>query len=291
MDVTNSEFDKLDGLTDRSRSFYSALESFSSFNFPPTLENNYQKLHKVILANPKPPVLAHLTIEGGSRRDWFKIFKESVLSNTIDGFGASYYHFTNIEFIEKEFFSLVVKELPNLQIPPWSTIGGGNTRRINYEYQALAFSLRRTMEYFAIGIGAFFKCDVTRIRKLSNAIENAEPKDLRKQVQKRLEESFLRIEDLLPPRDGKEKSVRDRLAHWNSVPAGHFNVSRGQDEYMIGLFGGGENLSSRVTLPIITLEGKDNTVFKVSKLSPVLFNQILRVETMIFNIYADLGLI
>lgn len=194
--------------------------------------------------------------------------------------------------MEQQLLNLAKAYLPIIQIGEGTAVAGGNTRRMNFEYQAFVFALRRTLEYFAVSVGAFFKHDVHRIPKLAHIISGAEPRDISEKVSLVLEESLRKLSDILPP-DNKERSVRDQLAHWRAVDAGVFNITRayGSNRILIAICGGGENLrpwDSEVGIePRVLQEGEIATV----RLTPVLSDQISRVENLIFGTYFEMGLL
>ncbi len=105
--------------------------------------------------------------------------------------------------MEQQLLNLAKAYLPIIQIGEGTGVAGGNTRRMNFEYQAFVFALRRTLEYFAVSVGAFFKHDVHRIRKLVYTISGAEPRDISERVSLVLEESLRKLSDILPP-DNKD---------------------------------------------------------------------------------------
>ena len=143
--------ERLRRLSDRAGPFFAALQHLAGFELPPDSRRRFLALHASLTAMPRPPLLARLTIEGGSRKDWLTPLTEAVLGHVQEGLAAYHYHLSNIELIEHEITALAQRSLAELQIPTPSAIGGGNTRRLNFEYQAFVFAARRTMEYLAGG--------------------------------------------------------------------------------------------------------------------------------------------
>lgn len=80
--------------------------------------------------------------------------------------------------------------------------------------------------------------------------------------------------DLLPDRE-VQRSVRDRLAHWEAVDAGTLHVVLSAEGIMVYLAGGGEELR-----PI----GEDGNLTQ-RRLVDVLRDEIGRVERVIFDVY------
>ncbi len=70
-----------------------------------------------------------------------------------------------------------------------------NTRRLTFEYHAFVFALRRSLDYLAVSVGAFFKTI-----------------DL-------LREVLPTLDDLLPADKQRRRAARDILAHWKALTA------------------------------------------------------------------------
>lgn len=290
MDTDGELHPDLSALSVRSHPFFAGLRNIAGFELPPATKKRFLDLHAAITATPRPRILARLTVEGGSRRDWLTPFTEAVLGYVQEGLAASYYHLGNVELIEREMASLSLRALPHIQLPQRSAIAGGNTRKVDFEYQAFVFAVRRTMEYLAVSVGAFFKCEAHRIRALTASIATGKPEEIRERVCHRIDQCLENLADVLPP-DDRERSVRDQLAHWKAVSAGVFNVTHGPEGILIGIAGGGENLrlwDSEVGAKLTRQEEKGVAIMT---LTPTLRGQILRLEDMIFGVYSDIGLL
>ncbi|MBI1923275.1 hypothetical protein HYR99_03390 [Candidatus Poribacteria bacterium] len=268
------------------------LETFgkaASFELPEPTKKKFLSVHSLITTTPQLATLSRLTIEGGSRKDWLKRFTSAVLDDVQEGLAASYYHLANIEHIEQEVISAALSTLAHLEQKIGTTVGGGNTRKLNFEYQAFAFSIRRTMEYLAASVNAFFKRDGNRIRDLVASIKGAEPTELREKVRTKAEKLLQGLQDLLPPsRD--DLSVRDQLAHWKTVPAGHLNVTWTPTGILVGFAGGGQNINPWEAESGLELKYEEMGGIGFMQLTPVLQDQIMRVDNLIFSLYSEMGL-
>ena len=144
------------------------------------------------------------------------------------------------------------------------------------EYQALEFALRRTLEYLAGATSAYFKTDGQRFRTLASTISEKRPLAASRRVRKRL--ATASIEQLIGERAGT-KSVRDRIAHHESVSPGVINIGRKLDGSLwVRLHGEAENLNSSFDIE------------HTETLTEVLRHRIERVEDLAFGILSDLGL-
>ena len=99
-----------------------------------------------------------------------------------EGLAAAHYHLQNLEAIESGAHIHALHNLPNLLPKRGGSIIGGSSLRLDFEYQAFIFALRRTLEYSAHSIAAYFKTEVKGFRKLARTIGEAHsttPNDVR----------------------------------------------------------------------------------------------------------------
>ena len=243
------------------------------FDLPQNIKTIFQILESGTRWDTPLPEVIRLTQRGGARIEWRERLHTAIVNDVQEGLAACYYHLSNIEAIECRIMGLRIDR------PPISfTVDGGNTRQLTFEYQAFVFSLRRTMEYLAVSIGAFFKRDAHSIRTIASIIRDSEPTEIRNSLVVTLDSRLKDLGDVLPPNKGNKRSVRDRLAHWDAVSAGRIQVIVVQGKPHISFSGGGEELS----------RGK---LFEDVRISPGLRNQVKRVESLIFDVYVDMGLL
>lgn len=261
-------------------SFHDQVRQIAGFDLPSATQSKFLMLHKSLTAEPSAALLKRLTSEAKhSKRDRLASFKNMVLGHVREGLTASYYHLANIENMERRLLGLLETQVPYVQAGSAVSFGGAN--RLDYEYQAFAFSLRRVMEYFATSVGGFFLQDVHRIRNLPKILDGAKPDDLAREVKRQIQESLALLSDVLPP-DKTQKSVRDMLAHYGTVSAGALQVTRRTDgEVRSGVFHGGDKIRPK---------WEQGEPCAQTVLSERLSGQIGRVEAMIFSIYQIMGL-
>lgn len=287
-DALNSDSLLLSG---RAQVFFSAMEAIAGFDLPRDTLERFRELHAAVTRDPRPGQLQRLSREGGSRIDWFARFISSTLGSVQEGIAASHYHLANVEDLETRMIHTALSFIKELQLRRSHAIAGGNTRRLTFEYQAFVFALRRTLEYFAVSVGAFFKSDVHRIRGLAEAIRGREPEVLSAAVCDLLAEAITELEQILPTGKHVKRSVRDLLAHWEAVSAGCFNVTRAQDRVQVGLFGGGEQLQLSESAKKVLLTVQDIEGVGFLTLTPTLRNEMAMVENLVFRTYSTLGLL
>lgn len=224
--------------------------------------------------DPLDAALIRLTLEGGSRKDWLDVVREGTQS-VRDGLTACHYHVSRIVQIENEILDFCEKrgELfregvdTNFRIPSLSA-----------EYAALQFALRRTLDYLAKTVGAFFKTDGGSFRRLGKTIEGRQPVENAEAILNRLASTDL--SSILGTDEGH--SVRDQLAHHQVVEAAWFGVQRVDGDLKVRYSSEVEDIEqdSFLTTPH---RGRDLSMSVAAKLA--------FVEDAIFGCYVDLGLL
>lgn len=262
---------------------WESLSAVAGFDLPAASQERFSGVHRHLTTIPPPETLRRLVPPGDGRPDWLGRLTTKILDNVQEGVGACHYHLQAIRAIESDLHSRALAELARLNLPTTSNfgVGGGNTRRLNYEYQAFLLATRRTLEYFAGSVAAFFKSDDPGLRGLANSIARSEPVAERVRVIEKLDRNSALVESLLSQHP--RITVRDRVAHWEPVQAGTFNLVciPGSDPPLhLGLMGGGEELFALVPFDTDERTG----------LSDELAEVLERIEVLIFESYQALGL-
>lgn len=274
------------GNIERARPMFAELERVAGYEPPGSLSADFAKLHQQVVGK-EVPALAHLSDPPPGRPDWLTRFRSAILDSLQEGLYAASYHLSLVERIETAMLRIAEAHLPSLgPSPVSSTIAGGNSRALNFEYQAFAFALRRTLEYLGVAIGAYFKRESHSFRDLAKTIDGADPLGKVERIQHVLAQHAEMIQDILPIDKHNDRSLRDRLAHWEAISAGVFNVSRGPWGYHIGLFGGGHDL--RMTPSRASPENSQAVLDEA--LGPALRGQFERVRSLIWSSIEALGL-
>jgi hypothetical protein len=192
------------------------IREVAGFDLPTSTKEKFKNLAISMHESRSQHILKRLTIEGGSRHDWLNSFLNG-RTYVEEGLAASYYHLNNVEIFEQKVVSLALKELPNIQTPHGFLVKVNRANKLNFEYQAFVFALRRTMEYLAVSVAAFFKRNTHSIRDLSDSIRMAEPCDISDKISTKLETLLSGLSDILSGTDGW--SLRDKIAHLKTANA------------------------------------------------------------------------
>jgi hypothetical protein len=221
-----------------------------------------------------PSSLAHLQPSDG-KRDWLTEMKERIFGSLREGLAITRYHLDRVGLIEYR-IEAIAKEHEAALLPTRNMGLAITSRPLVAEYQAFEFALRRSLEYLAGAVSAYFKTEGNRIRNLAVTVGGREPTSASAAVVARLENAS--IERLIGVRSGP-KSVRDRVAHHESVSPGVINIGRKFDGSLwVRLHGEAEGL---------------NTSFpeETETLSEILGKRISRVEDLALGLFEDLGLL
>lgn len=273
------------------RPMFLELERVAGYSPPKELVLPFSRLHKVLLEN-EPRCLVHLRQSEPGRVDWIKRLRSAILNSLQEGLCATSYHLSKIEAMELDMLHIAETYVPKLGVSPTSSaMAGGNSRGLNFEYQAFAFALRRSLEYLGVAVAAYFKADCHSIRALLKSIEGAAPLERAQAIRVIYGHHTETLQDVIPKDKDVKRSLRDRLAHWEAVGAGCFNLSRTPFGYSIGIFGGGHDLKVTQQRNFIqNPESNNNLDVRFESLGPVLRNQFERVNAFVWACMHGLGL-
>jgi hypothetical protein len=147
-----------------------------------------------------------------------------------------FYHHGRLLEIESAVIS-VIEKFENCR-PPLigSTMSFGNTLVWDFEYQAFILAFRRCLDYLARAICTYFRNDFHSFRKLASFLDKSAPILLGRSLSPLITRYCEKFDFVLS--EGTRKSVRDKISHYEYVPAGTINL--GPHGFMF--IGGGEEL-------------------------------------------------
>jgi len=212
-----------------------AVKAIVGSDLPTDVRAVFLRFHKLI-TKPAP---RFLTVWKADPRDAWRAAKltNGILADVQNCVGAALYHLRRIKKLESE-VSAAVLESGALKKLGGSTIGGGNSIKLSAEYHAFVQAYRRSLEYLTGAASALLGNKSHSFRKIPKSWENVR--------NQRLADALIAIrQDYETPMafvltDGPQKSVRDRVAHFEFVSGGTFNVSQRGLTWV----GGGEELAA-----------------------------------------------
>jgi hypothetical protein len=236
----------------------------------------------------KPPMVARLTHDGESRRNWYLRFGNMVSWDIPEGLGAAHYHAGRAEAFESELLQRCTDALEELapQAPDWPSVTRLYTRKLNYEYQAFQFALRRTLDYVSVAGAAFFKRECARITDLPRVLSReGEPEEteMRERLVACVENGRESLADVI-----EKGNVRDQIAHYEAVEAGTLNIHWGKNFTIVSLAEGGEKLDPW-TFSSEPPPRRYGSSIGFIRLTPRLCDRLERVERFVFSALEELG--
>jgi hypothetical protein len=212
-------------------------QAIAGFLLPPSIKKLFEDHHHHCFDEPNPEFTKGWGTESPNWK-WQKTHNESI-GSTQSAVAAVFYHCENILRIEREVLSFHdIEILISLMSKSKSTIGGGNTEKLNFEYHAFIFAYRRTLDYLSRGVvTALIKEECKSYNKLPNSLKNHSKKPWVQQIIDMHSQYASQLKAFVHPNRGY--STRDRITHFQHVPAGCLNVT----EQGIFFVGGGENLN------------------------------------------------
>lgn len=270
-----------------SREFYQTVDRVADWPPPGHLKEMREKLTSALFPEVLPPYLARLAPTDKAPRNWLDELRKAILDSVMDGLEASHYHAARIVQMERAIYQAASTLPVRLPVPPGQGVSSGNHRALHYEYQALLFACRRTLEYLAVAIGCFFRRDVHRLKGVSKAIANSEPSEVAARVLATVQGAYESLPDILS--DNEERTSRDTLAHWRAVRSGSFLVTWVPKGVRVLFLGGGEELS----LDDDPLEQTTDepTLIGAPRLTPILDDRMARLKRFIADVLTPLGIL
>lgn len=173
--------------------------------------------------NPQPDWVTELRANGRSQK-WYLRLAEGLFGHTQGARRAVEYHLSRIDEIESEVENYLGRQDLS-KIPKGVCHAIGNTQKLDVEYHAFVFAYRRTLEYFAAGVAAYFKSECNSFKGLPNILERPKaPIEITAPLQRLYNEHKPQFEFVLSHEDG-HRSVRDTISHYEFVSAGIFNLT------------------------------------------------------------------
>lgn len=210
-----------------------ALKSIVGYELSPADRQGFLYFHNFI-SNPEPDFI---TLWRSQPREeyWYHRMVNGMLGDVQNSLAGALYHCQQLRDLEIEVMAAIEK-FNYRQVLVNSTIGGGNTLKLDFEYQAFVLAARRTLEYLTRTMSARFKDKTNSFKDISRTINRFSSTIARDRLHGIHQEYSTEFEFLVS--SGNKKSTRDVISHYDFVSAGTVNLSsRG---FIIA--GGAENL-------------------------------------------------
>lgn len=185
--------------------------------------------------NLRPAFIAAWRSDPAQERKHYLRFM-SGLEAARDGYRAAVYHLERLRVMEDQLYAVLSKFDFAKSVPSGSVAAIGNTRRWSFEYQAFVLAYRRALDGLAWGLSTYFKADQSSFKQFAKTLPKYHPASVARALAEACARHMGRFEFVIGTERGR--SVRDRIAHRESVQAGCINVGA----FGFRVVGGGEGL-------------------------------------------------
>ncbi|MCK9739514.1 hypothetical protein [Pseudomonas syringae] len=212
------------------------VQEVAGFEMASNLREPFLEFHRYV-TDPQPDFITRLRNDDKKGDYWYHQLVNGILGNVQQSFTCVLYHQSRLLTVEAELMTRLASlgEMPG--ILKNSTMGVGGTQILDFEYQAYVMAYRRCLDQFATAVSAFFKDRTNSFRKLSKNLSLKRPSGVVEAIANVHKKHMAAFEFVMS--EGGDPSVRDRIAHFEFVPAGTLNL---RPDGAI-LLGGGEDLN------------------------------------------------
>lgn len=216
------------------QSCMSAIKTIAGYELQEKHKAGFLEFHRYI-TDPQPNFISELRSDP-KREHWYHLLVNGVLGNVQRSFSCVLYHQDRLANVEASLMKVIGKYNLSESLGA-STWGLGDTSILDFEYQAYVLAYRRCLDQFAGAMAAFFKNKYSSFRTFPAFLARRKPQEVALSISDIHKKYVEHFEFVLS--EGGVTSVRDRIAHYEFVPAGCVNISA----VGIVLVGGGENLN------------------------------------------------
>lgn len=224
------------------RQCFRDIEAIAGFRLTPQQRASFLRYHAYITTDPKPQYIAELRSAG--RRHHIHV--NGILGDAQNALACVYYHLTHLDQMEIAVEQVIESSGLRERLGESAT-AGGNTLALDFEYQAFVLGTRRCLDYLTRGLAIYFKNDFHSFRRFDNFLAGANPQRVAAPLREAHGRHVANFDFVLS--ESERRSTRDRISHYEFVPAGVVNISKRG----FVLAGGGENLLPHSGSPIPTL--------------------------------------
>lgn len=231
--------------TPQAQACINEVEAIAGYSLSNHQRSPFLEFHRFITSEPPPRFVAHWRTEP-SLEHWYHSHVNGILGHVQNGMACVYYHHDNLVALEAR-VGAVIERSGVRDVIRNSTIGLGNTLRLDAEYQAFVLAVRRTLDYLARGLASYFKDLSHSFREMPEKLSHRRPESVALAIADAHRRHVTKFDYVLS--DGAKKSIRDLLSHYEFIGAGCVNITR----QGLVLVGGGEGLGFATSGPGIAL--------------------------------------
>lgn len=170
--------------------------------------------------NTRPPFVARWRADERQERRCYARLVDAIDASRSAYVGAIY-HLDRVRTIEMKVREILSGYDFHSALPKGSSAAIGRCRQADFEYQAFIFAYRRSLEYLAWGLSTYFAAETDSFKKFGR-VGTWKPEPVAQAMAASYSRHIDKFEFALSAERGR--SVRDRLAHKEFIPAFHVNV-------------------------------------------------------------------
>jgi hypothetical protein len=215
------------------QSCLTAIDRVAAFRLTEKQRGSFLRYHRYITSTPRPEYLIALRAAGG----FYRQHVNGVLGHVQNALACVYYHLRNVSQMESSIAAAIEASGVRNVLDQFLGSAGGNTLALDFEYQAFVLSVRRCLDYLTRALACYFKNEFHSFRRFGQFLANAVPRPVATasaDTYSRHSKNFA-----FAISDSEKRSTRDRISHYEFVPAGVVNITKAG----LVLAGGGEELN------------------------------------------------
>jgi len=215
---------------------FQVVREVTGFEMETHLKEPFLEFHRYV-TDPQPDCITQLRNNEKKGDYWYHQLVNGILGNVQQSFLCVLYHQGRLLAVEAELMRRLASlgEMP--VISKNSTLGMGGTHILDFEYQAYVMAYRRCLDQLSTALSAFFKERISSFRSLPKKLARKRPLEVVRAITDTHSKHISAFEFVMS--EGGAPSIRDRIAHFEFVPAGTLNI-RSDGAILVG---GGENLN------------------------------------------------
>jgi hypothetical protein len=222
---------------------HSAIEEVADYRAPQAEDRPFVEFIEWI--NERPAFIREWRQDQDMERKLYSRFVQG-LEACRAGYAASHYHFMRVQEIDDAIDSTLCELDISKLLPPNQTIAIGGTQRFDFEYQAFVMAYRRSLDGLSWGLSTYFNSSISSFNDLAKKVHKLHPQPIAETVSACIATHLPNFDFVIGSEKGR--SVRDRIAHRESVQAGCINITA----HGYAIVGGGENLGTNRPLVRLT---------------------------------------
>lgn len=192
------------------------VRTVTFFELPNGRRSAFRRFH-AFATDPQPDYIKRWRSAPDTER-FYQAHVDGILTHAQSGLAAAHYHAQRLAEMEALVGAYLSKSAFAETMPANHSLTLGATPKLDYEYQAFVLACRRTLDYLAGGLAAYFKTSARNFRKLPRGLGRAIDSPVGQALVAVHSRHLAPLDFIL---DEGPDSLRNRIAHHEHVTAAH----------------------------------------------------------------------